>query len=150
MITLREITSDDMFDECLELKVKKEQREHCASNTHSLAEAWLSYSTYRPFCIYKDETMVGFVMLDCDEAEKECGIWRIMIDEKYQGKGYGKEAMKIVLEDIKKNLVFEDIFLYVKPDNEIAIKIYKDLGFYIEGEIGEYVDGEYLMLLGRA
>jgi len=125
MITLREITTDDMFEECLELKVKEDQQAHCANNEYSLAEAWLNYSTYRPFCIYNDETMVGFVMLDYAEAEKECGIWRIMIDEKYQGRGYGKAAMKVVLEYIKENPKFEDIFLHVKPDNTIAIKLYE-------------------------
>ncbi|MCL2546869.1 MAG: GNAT family N-acetyltransferase [Oscillospiraceae bacterium] len=147
MISLRKILNDDMLDECLTLQVKEEQRKHCANNMRSLAEAWLHDSIFRPFCIYKDEVMVGFVMLEYDEAEKECGIWRIMIDEKYQGMGYGKGAMNIVLEYIRSNPIFEIIYLHVKPDNGIAIKLYEELGFFIAGETDE--NGELPMVLKR-
>ena len=34
-------------------------------------------------------------------AKDNYNLWRLMIDEKYQNKGYGKEAVKLALEFIK-------------------------------------------------
>ena len=143
MIELREINEEN-FDECVCLEMKDGQDAYCARNVYSLAQAWL-YPEARPFCIYKDDTMVGFVMLDYDEDEKECGIWRFMIDKKYQSMGYGKEAMRVVLEYIKSNPVFNVVHLSTAPNNEIAIKLYKSFGFLPTGEIDD--DGEITMAL---
>jgi len=78
------------------------------------------------------------------------GIYRLMIDKKYQGKGYGKEAMKVVLAYIYANPFFDDygISLDVDPNNAIAIKLYKDLGFFITGEVDDET-GEIEMALKR-
>ena len=151
MITLREITSYDMFDECVELKIKEGQR--LFSNAYSLAEAWLNTKIKEvglsPFCIYKGDTMVGFVMLIYDEDEKGLAIYRFMIDTKYQGRGYGKEAMKVILDYIYNNPFFDDysISLDVHPDNEIAIRLYENFGF-IAGEVDDE-SGELEMELKR-
>ena len=42
-----------------------------ASNAYSLAEAWLykDAGDVYPFAIYNDDTPVGFMMLDEDQAE---------------------------------------------------------------------------------
>lgn len=54
-----------------------------------------------------------------------------MIDKKYQGKGYGKEAMKLALD-------FTHTFpcgnanycwLSYNPENEVARKLYRSFGF---------------------
>lgn len=143
MIQLREVDENNFY-ECINLKVKDEQNKYVAKNTYSLAQAWLYYSVTRPFAIYYNDTMVGFVMLEYDEVEKECGIWRFMIDERYQNKGYGKEAMEAVLKYIKSNPVFELIYLSFKPENIIAEKLYRNFGFVPTGEID---DGEIVMIL---
>jgi diamine N-acetyltransferase len=150
MIYLKEITSYDMFDECVELKIKEGQRLY--SNAYSLAEAWLNYSIKEivcsPFCIYKDDTMVGFVMLAQDDEDKEVSIYRFMIDEKHQNKGYGKEAMKVVLDYINNNPLYTDygISLDTRRDNIAAVKIYTDLGFIIDEE---EENGDIEMVLKR-
>ena len=151
MIHLKEITSDEIFDECIGLQIKDGQR--LFSNAYSLAEAWLQDRlkevVLNPFCIYKDDTMVGFVMFLYCEAEKYVSIYRFMIDKKFQGMGYGKEAMKVVLKYINDNPVFDDctIGLDVHRDNLIAINLYKAIGFLPTGEIDE--DGEMEMELRR-
>ena len=151
MIHLKEITTDEMLDECVGLKVKKEQQLY--SNAYSLAEAWLQCSIkevdLNPFCIYKDNTMVGFVMFLYCEDEKYASIYRFMIDKRYQGKGYGKEAMSVVLEYINDNPKFDDctIGLEVHRDNDVAINLYKSFGFLPTGEVDD--NGEMEMELIR-
>lgn len=54
-----------------------------------------------PFGIYDDDTPVGFLMVgyDTDDywedapaiANGNYNLWRLMIDKRYQGKGYGRK-----------------------------------------------------------
>ena len=63
-----------------------------------------------PFGIYDDETPVGFCMIGFgtdddwedapDIARSNYNLWRFMIDERYQGKGYGRAAMKQIVDYI--------------------------------------------------
>ena len=93
MIKLEKVT-EKTFKKILSLKVTKEQEAYVSSNLVSLAQAWLYYEHARPLAILLDEEPIGFMMLDWDEEERTVGIWRMMIDAQYQGKGYGKKACK--------------------------------------------------------
>ena len=90
--------------------------------------------------------MVGFVMLNCDESEKDCEIWQFMIDKKYQGNGYGKAALEAVIKYCKSHHAFEDIYLLMFPDNKATIKLYEKVGFYLTGE---REDDEVVMRLAK-
>ncbi|MGM0641563.1 MAG: GNAT family N-acetyltransferase [Thermotogota bacterium] len=54
----------------------------------------------------------------------------IIIFEDFRGKGYGKEAMK-VLEETAKEKGFKKIDLHVFGHNESAFELYKKMGFNI-------------------
>lgn len=77
--------------------------------------------------IYYGEEMVGFTLYGLDEEDHEHWIYRMMIDQKHQGKGYGKEAVQLVIEDIQKMKEphHQTISLSYEPDNEHAKRIYK-------------------------
>ena len=110
MINLKEITTEEMLIECLELEVSKQQEDLVNRNSESLSLAWFHRATTKPFCIYADDDMVGFLMLNCieSETEKSCEIWQLMIDEKHQGKGYGKATIKAITEHFKNNPVYQE------------------------------------------
>ena len=133
MLQLREINGDNFYD-CINLKVKEEQNRFVASNVKSLAQAWVCGSVAHPFSIYYEDVMIGFLMLNYDKDDKECGIWRFMIDEKYQNMGYAKKAMQVILEYIKSNPAFETVRLSFQPDNIVAEKLYRNSGFIPTGE----------------
>ena len=70
-----------------------------------------------------------------------------MIDKAYQGKGYGKEAVRLALEFIE-NLpcgTAEYCWLSYEPENEAARKLYGSFGFAETGEM----DGEELIAVLR-
>ncbi|MFV0399522.1 MAG: GNAT family N-acetyltransferase [Oscillospiraceae bacterium] len=92
-VELRKITEDN-FRQIMEMKVAEDQSKFVAPNMLSLAQAWLEYDTTRPFAIYADDEPVGFLMLSWDVPKKECHLWRVMVDARFQGKGYGKPANK--------------------------------------------------------
>ena len=48
--------------------------------------------------IYWNELVVGFLLLEIDKDEAEYFIWRIMIGQQYQGRGYGRKAVEVLIK----------------------------------------------------
>lgn len=69
-----------------------------------------------------------------------------MIDEKYQGKGYGTEAVKLCIDYIKSKPFGKsnEVILTCNMDNSHGIHIYEKLGFK---DTGERDDDEIIMKL---
>ena len=65
-----------------------------------------------------------------------------MIDKKYQGQGFGKQALKLVLDFIKTFPCGESeaCWLSYEPENEVARKLYLSFGF-IEA-LDHYKEGQ--------
>ena len=101
----------------------------------------------RPFAIYADDTLVGFCMFAFDpEAEDEDDrywLWRFMIDKEHQGKGYGKEALKLALDFIRTWPCGEAKYCWLsyEPENKVAADLYSSFGFKETGEM----DGDELI-----
>lgn len=145
MIELRKITGDN-FDECVKLETYEEQKQYVASNIRSLAQAYVALMNKEcipmPYAIYNNEIMVGFIMLsyneaDANNAENTYWVWRLMIDKRYQGKGYGKETMVKAIELIR-NFPYgkvSSVFLSYEPDNLVAKELYASFGFVETGKI---------------
>ena len=78
----------------------------------------------------KDKTGIGSVYLqhiDNDRKSAEFGIF--IGDESRSGKGYGDEALKLILSYAKAELGLHMIELKVLSDNEGALKLYEKNGF---------------------
>jgi len=58
-----------------------------------------------------------------------------MIDYKFQQRGYGTQALLKIIDEMKNYKNCKEIFLTVGQGNEIAIKIYKEIGFKDTGRI---------------
>ncbi len=98
-VTLEEIT-EDTLDDVLSLSVLPEQAEFAPPNANFIAQAY--YSNVAWFrAIFADKEPVGFVMLYLHGAKAEYGIWHLMIDHRYQGKGYGTAAVEDVIEFVR-------------------------------------------------
>lgn len=145
MVSLKEVNESN-FKTIVGMKLDEEQSKYVASNVYSLAQAWL-YEEARPYAIYNDEEVIGFMMLDWDEKERECGIWRFMIAAHQQGKGYGRKALVYALNMIKETGKFDNVFLDYVPDNAVGKHLYESIGFVDTGEIE---DGEIVMKLELA
>lgn len=113
MIRIEKVNGKNVWD-ILRLHVKEEQKNFVASNEISIIEAYTANTEggYAfPFGIYDGNEAVGFLMVGFDTndywenppkiAKNNYNLWRLMIDERYQNKGYGTEAVKLALEFIK-------------------------------------------------
>ncbi|MBO4284559.1 MAG: GNAT family N-acetyltransferase [Clostridia bacterium] len=144
-VTLVKVTPENLIP-LVQLTVTDPQKNFVASNTFSLAEAYANVSNGRfaqPFGIYADGDPVGFLMIGYDVPDEEEDrikypfvndsylIWRLMIDKYHQGKGYGKEAMRLALEYIRTFPCGKSdlCWLSYEPENEIAKNLYASFGF---------------------
>ena len=136
MIELRKITKDNL-EEVLNLKITEEQKAFVSTTAHSLAQAWAYRDTAFPFAIYADDVIVGFVMLGYYEIKNQYTLWKFLIDEQYQGKGYGKDALKLAIKYIKDTFDVKEIYTGVAFGNEVAKNLYYSMGFRETGEVDE-------------
>ena len=141
-ITLREITEDTLRP-ILNLKVSDDQKMFVADNATSIAQAHFSKTAYFKG-IYANDVPVGFVMIENDDGKNEYCLWRFMIDEKYQGKGYGKLALNLIIDYVKDQKDTKKLLLSVIQSNGGPEIFYKKLGFELTGE---YDDNEAIMKL---
>ena len=151
MPEIRPVTKDN-WKELIRLKVREDQTHFVASNLYSIAESrfgddheghWDLY----PFGIYDDEnTPVGFLMygFNFEHPKQQAFIIRLMVDEKHQGKGYGRFGMEKMLEIFRTDDRIKVVGISYEPENEGARKLYASLGFI---EPGEMLDGETLAVL---
>ena len=134
---LRTIDNNNI-EECTALRVTEEQAQYIASNKNSLKEADDNPTVARPFAIYVDNTMVGFTMFAFDEDYEDPNdrywLWRFMIDKDLQGRGYGRAALKAVIDYFKDHGVGY-IKLSTKESNIQAISLYHKFGFRENGEM---------------
>lgn len=136
--------AEQNYQKILDLSTGAGQEEFVARNVRSLAQAWVFRDRARPYALYEGEGPVGFIMFDWRPEEKTAEIWRLMIDYRHQGKGYGRRAMELALEKIRRAELFDRVQLYYVPGNEKARALYHSLGF---GETGSTLDGEIQMEL---
>ena len=73
----------------------------------------------------------GFVDLDCINQTSEIGIF--IGNKSYWNKGYGREALALLLDFGFKALNLHNVMLKVYSFNERAIKAYEKVGFKIIG-----------------
>ncbi len=148
MLRLEKIHGQNVWD-ILKLKVAENQRHFVSSNDRSIIEAYttIAGNGYAfPFGIYENDTPIGFLMIGfgTDDywddappvATDNYNLWRLMIDEKYQNRGYGRDAVKLALEFIKTLPCgkAEYCWLSYEPENDVARHLYRSFGFVETGE----------------
>ena len=132
MIHLEQVTPENWR---LGLKVKDEQRGFVSDSAGILARAWAyREQRSRAFVIYWEEIPVGMALYyDLDELQAY-DFSQLFIDERVQGKGYGLEAARQILDMMKADGKFSKAVLCYVEGNRAAKHLYEKLGFYHTGE----------------
>ncbi|HEX4884948.1 MAG TPA: GNAT family N-acetyltransferase [Casimicrobiaceae bacterium] len=147
-VTLREVTADTVLRVC-KLDVAPDQRKLVAPNAVSIAQAHFEPAAwFRAVCA--DDEPVGFVMLYdprtavAPEHPDSVFLWRLMIDAKHQRRGYGRQALELVIAHARTIPGMKRLRVsYVDaPGNPSPL--YERAGFARTGEIDE---GEIVMEL---
>lgn len=135
MIHLEDVTPDNWREE---LKVSKEQERYVSDDMKILARAYAFRNQRSYACIIcNDDEPVGMALYyDCDELQAY-DFSQLFIDERYQGRGFGKEAAKLILDRMKRDGKYSEVVLCYIEGNEAAKEMYEKLGFYHTGEADE-------------
>jgi diamine N-acetyltransferase len=128
MIRLQPIDKDN-WTECIKLKAKPEQEGFIASNLYSIAQ-FQFLEQFEAMAIYDEQTMVGFALYGLDSDDGNYWIYRLMIDGNFQGKGYGKAALRYIVEEIRNKPDRTDVLMIsFDPKNELARQLYVKASF---------------------
>ena len=157
MLKLKKINRKNVAD-ILNLEVFDNQKSFVATNNSSIIEAYIAITENNhvfTFGIYKDDAPIGFLMIGYDVNSDDEGapkidkgnynIWRLMIDKKFQGKGFGKKAMDLALEFVNTFPCGTAKYCWLSyiSDNDMARQLYKSVGFVETDE----KDGEEIVAI---
>lgn len=141
-----EIVDEDNFDEVLAIQLARKDQRRVASVEYSLAQAWL-YRDDRllsPYAILSNQKVVGFLLLSIT-PENTYFIWRLLIDQRYQNRGYGKEVIQWVLDRAKKDEKSQKITASYVIGNHKMRYILEKFGFQPIGMVGNEMKMERLV-----
>jgi diamine N-acetyltransferase len=131
-VSLREVTKANVR-EVVTLEVAQEQSSYVATNAKSIAEAYFEPKAWFR-AIGAGDDLVGFAMVYRDPAAGIFYVWRFMIDARHQGRGYGRRAMELLLDEARADGARE-VTLSVVPGEHSALDFYRRLGFEETGKI---------------
>lgn len=132
-VTLREITKENLHD-ILRLQVAPHQEHFVASNAVSLAEAHFEPDLPWFRGIYAGDTPVGFLMLEYNSEDATYTLWRFMIDVRYQGCGYGRQALELLFAHVKTLPGRAVLYTHCVPGEGGPGPFYEKMGFAYTGE----------------
>ncbi len=122
------------------LRVAPAQQNLVDGVTASLAEAAANPSA-RPWCraVYAGDEPVGFVMLGDDVPAGHpllpyrYYLWRMLIDRRHQGRGFGRAALGLVVEHLRGRPGADELVTSVVPGNGSPRGFYLRCGFVDTG-----------------
>ena len=129
-VTLQPINEHNFLD-AFHLELAPGQEAFVSSPIRSLAQAYVYRNQCTPFGIYDGDTMVGYVMVIYDYDVPEYDVWHLMIDARYQHRGFGRAAMEQVLAYIAAKPFGDSprVAMTCHQDNTAALRLYESLGF---------------------
>ena len=80
--------------------------------------------------IADDDTMVGVALVrDLDEEPACYDLQQLMIDRRFQGKGFGTQALRLILSELEAERAYDCVEVCVKREDAVALRVYERVGF---------------------
>ncbi len=138
MIRLEPVTEDN-WKEASRLSVDKEQQAFLDTPTGILARGYVYRGcNARVFAIENETAVVGFALVrNLDEAPACYDLQQFMIDQRYQKRGYGTQALRMIVSLLRAERRYDCIEVCIHQNNVPALRLFQAAGFTDTG----YVDG---------
>ena len=140
MVNLIELSEENWMD-FAGLSVDESQKTFLASNIGIIARGYV-YRNFRAkvIGIVADGTPVGLAMVRDIDDEPACyELQQFMIDQNFQGQGYGFRALELILTALKAEQKYACVEVCVKKEDAQAIHVYEKAGFVDSGYIDDTV-----------
>lgn len=148
MIRLAEITEEN-WGAIASLSVKDSQKGYLAPPIGIIARGYVYRDCgAKVYAIENDGVPVG-VALVREFTDEPLGydLQQFMIDERYQGRGYGSAALGLILDELRKEAHFDHVEVCVKKADAEAIRLYEKHGFTDSGYVDEDAPDSLNMIL---
>ena len=137
-LKLTEITEENWL-EAASLSVKENQRGFLAPAVGILARGYVYRNCNgRVYAFEYDGVIVGLALVrEFTEEPLGYDLQQFMIDHCYQGRGFGSQALQLVLDELHKENHYDHVEVCVKKADTEAIRLYEKHGFINSGYIDE-------------
>ncbi len=138
MLKLTDVNEQNWLD-IRSLSVNENQTGFLDSAVGILARGYVyRASRARVIGISDDETLIGVALVkDLDEEPACYDLQQFMIDKRYQGKGCGTAALRMILSTLEKERKYDCVEVCVKRDDAAALRVYQKVGFIDTGYVDE-------------
>ena len=118
-----------------QLRVAEAQKGFVAEPMAILARAY-AYRGSRScaLVITHDGLPVGMALYHDHEDAGAYDLSQLFIDERCQGRGYGTQAVRLLVERMREDGKYDRVVLCYIEGNEAARRMYEKLGFHLTGE----------------
>ena len=132
------VTEDNWMD-VASLSVKEEQKGYVAPAIGILARGYVYRDCNVKIYVFEnDGTIVGTALVrEFTDEPLGYDLQQFMIDKRYQGKGYGSQALEMILDELRKEGHYDHVELCVKKADTEAIRLYEKHGFVDSGYVDE-------------
>ena len=122
------------------LEVRDDQRSYLDSAAGILARGEIYRALRARVLVFEDDGgPVGIALVKDFESEPfGYDLQQFMIDRRHQGKGYGSEALEMILGDLRREGRYDRVEVCVKKKNAPAVRFFEKHGFIDSG----YIDPE--------
>ncbi len=147
MLRLTDVTEDNWLD-VASLSVKDYQKGFLASAIGILARGYVYRNCNGKILVIENNDTVIGVALVREFTDEPLGyeLQQFMIDQRYQGKGYGSAALGLILNELRKERHFDHVEVCVKMEDDEAIRLYEKHGFIDSGYIDEDVPDSFNLI----
>lgn len=127
------------FVQARALRVSEEQSGFLDSAVGILARGYVYRDCRaRVFGIAEDGTLIGLALVkDLDEEPACYDLQQFMIDRRFQGRGCGEEALRLLLSELRAERKYGCVEVCVKRVDAAALRLYEKLGFTDTGYVDE-------------
>ena len=138
MIKLISVTEDNWVD-VASLSVKEEQKGYVAPAVGILARGYVYRGCNAKIYAFDNNGVIVGTALVREFTEEPLGydLQQFMIDGRYQNKGYGFQALQLILEELRAEKHYDHVELCVKKEDAEAIRLYEKCGFTDSGYVDE-------------
>jgi len=90
-------------------------------------------------CLKRNSEHIGNIYLaDIDSVSRHACAGIFIGHEEHRSKGYGRQAMRLLLNHAFDDLGLHRVYLTVLEDNQRAIRSYEACGFVVEGRLRQH------------
>ncbi len=131
--------TEDNWMEVASLSVKEEQKKYVAPAIGILARGYVYRDcNVKIYAFEKDGIIVGTALVrEFTDEPLGYDLQQFMIDGRYQRRGYGTQALQLILEELRKEHRYDHVELCVKKADTEAIRLYERAGFTDSGYVDE-------------